>query len=138
MGPFADVMLETADHWRVESPSLSVTLRIGSRTRLGHFIRLVPQRLAAQPFWCTLIDPIARVALRGVRTRGSAGNGRREWYGATDVSAVVALEGSFDEIVLGELAPVDPPCRFGFSSTPITPSVTTVVTTIDAPQGALR
>ena len=29
------------------------------------------------------------------------------------------------------LAPVDPPCRFGFSSTPRRPSVTSVVTTIE-------
>lgn len=122
-----------SDEWRIESPSLSVTLRIGNRTGLGRVIRLVPARLAAHPVWCALIDPIARTALRGVRTRGSAGGGRREWYGATDMAAVVALAGSFDSVPLGELAPVDPPCRFGFSSTPITPSVTTVVTTIDAP-----
>ena len=32
---------------------------------------------------------------------------------------------------LGPLAPVDPPCRFGFSSTPRLPSVTSVMTTIE-------
>ena len=54
----------------------------------------------------------------GVRTRGTAGNGRREWYGATDARAVTALSGAFDGTDLGALADVDPPCRFGFSSTP--------------------
>jgi hypothetical protein len=76
------------------------------------------------------VDPVSRRVLRGVRTRGTALAGRREFYGATDLHAVTALEGSFDGRLLGELAPVDPPCRFGFSSTPRRPSVTTVVTTV--------
>jgi hypothetical protein len=69
--------------------------------------------------------------LRGVRTRGVARAGRREWYGATDVHAVVGLDGRFDGDELGGLRPVDPPCRFGFSSTPRRPAVTDVVTTVD-------
>ena len=96
----------------------------------GRLLRVVPARLAESPAWCTVTDPIARVALRGVRTRGTAGNGRREWYGATDVHAVVAAAGSFDGLELGGLAPVAPPPRFGFSSTPARPSVTAVVTTV--------
>jgi hypothetical protein len=56
--------------------------------------------------------------------------GRREYYGATDAHAVAAATGTFDGADLGRLAPVDPPCRFGFSSTPRRPSVTTVVTTL--------
>jgi hypothetical protein len=71
--------------------------------------------------------------LLGVRTRGTALAGRREYYGATDLHAVTALEGVFDGESLGTLAPVDPPCRFGFSSTPARPSVTTVVTTVVTP-----
>jgi hypothetical protein len=35
------------------------------------------------------------------------------------------------ERLAGRLAPVDPPCRFGFSSTPRRPSVTSVVTTVE-------
>jgi len=37
-----------------------------------------------------------------------------------------------DGVDLGELALVDPPCRFGFSSTPRSPSVTSVVTTVES------
>jgi hypothetical protein len=66
-----------------------------------------------------------------VHTRGSAKAGRREWYGATDLHGVTAASGTFDGADLGGLAPVDPPCRFGFSSTPREPGVTTVVTTIE-------
>ena len=69
--------------------------------------------------------------MRGVRTRGTARAGRREFYGATDLRAVTGLRRRPSTASpLGELAPVDPACRFGFSSTPRRPSVTDVVTTI--------
>lgn len=123
--------------WSVRSPSLALDLAVGRRTALGAALQAVPSRLAESPVWCTLTDPVARVALRGVRTRGVARAGRREWYGATDARVVTSLSGSFDGAGLGSLAPVDPPCRFGFSSTPRRPSVTTVVTTVEEadPQG---
>ncbi|GAB2867019.1 hypothetical protein [Nocardioides pacificus] len=117
--------------WQVRSPSLVLDLVLGHRTALGRLLRVVPRPLAASPLFCTLTDPIARVVLRGVRTRGTALAGRREWYGATDARAVTAISGAFDGEALGALAPVDPPCRFGFSSTPKRPAVTTVVTTVD-------
>ncbi|GAA3691866.1 hypothetical protein GCM10022399_04890 [Terrabacter ginsenosidimutans] len=119
--------------WHVESPSLSLDLTVGGRLPLGRVLRAVPVRVASSPAWATAVDTVARVALRGVRTRGTALAGRREYYGATDLHAVTALEGVFDGESLGTLAPVDPPCRFGFSSTPARPSVTTVVTTVVTP-----
>ncbi|HEY0642723.1 MAG TPA: hypothetical protein VGD39_04835 [Nocardioides sp.] len=122
---------DTADGWRIATPSLSLRLVVGGRTPLGAVLGLVPDRVATAPAWCTVVDPVARVVLRGVRTRGTAGGDRREWYGATSVSAVTAIEGEWRGAGLGALAPVDPPCRFGFSSTPKRPSVTSVVTTIE-------
>ena len=116
--------------WVVESPSLSLRLDVGDRMPVGHLLRLVPRGVAQSPVFATLADPVARVAMRGVRTRGMARAGRREFYGATDLRSVTALTGTLDGIPLGELAPVDPACRFGFSSTPRRPSVTDVVTTI--------
>lgn len=115
------------------STSLHLDLTLGGRTALGHLLRVVPARLGTAPAWCALTDPVARVVLRGVRTRGSAAGRRREWYGATDVHRVVRLDGALDGADLGDLAPVDPPCRFGFSSTPRTPSLTQVVTTVEVP-----
>ena len=117
--------------WQVTSRSLSLTLGVGERTLVGRMQSLVPERVATHPAWACAADPFSRVVLRGVRTRGAAGPGRREWYGATDVRAVTRMQGSFDGTDLGALAPVDPPCRFGFSSTPRRPSVTWVVTTVD-------
>ena len=116
--------------WVVSSPSLSLRLEVGDRMPLGSLLRLVPRPVARSPLFATVADPFARVALRGVRTRGAALQGRREYYGATDLRQVTGLAGRLDGIPLGELAPVDPPCRFGFSSTPRSPSVTDVVTTI--------
>ncbi len=122
---------DTSDGWQVSTPSLSLRLVIGGRTPLGAALRLVPDRVATAPAWCAVVDPIARVVLRGVRTRGTAGGERREWYGATSMVAVIAIAGSWRGTDLGALAPVDPPCRFGFSSTPKRPSVTSVVTTVE-------
>lgn len=129
---FDEVRIEpiALNGWVLSSPSLTVDLTVGRRTGLGRLLRLVPPTLAESPAWCTVTDPVARVVLRGVRTRGTAGNGRREWYGATDVQAVTAVQGSFDGADLGTLTPVTPAPRFGFSSTPKRPSVTAVVTTV--------
>jgi hypothetical protein len=125
------VSVEVADGaWEVGTPSLRLTLIVGRRTPLGRLLRAVPRRLAESPAWCALTDPVARVLLRGVRTRGTARGGRREWYGATDTRAITSIAGSFDGVPLGALAPVDPPCGFGFSSTPRRPSVTAVVSTV--------
>jgi len=117
--------------WEVRSESLALTLGVGGRTAAGTALRAVPRRLAESPAWCAVTDPVARVVLRGVRTRGTAGGGRREWYGATDARRVTALQGRFDGADLGALADLDPPARFGFTSTPRRPSVTTVVTTVE-------
>ena len=116
--------------WVVESASLSLRLEVGARMPVGHLLRLVPRSVAQSPAFATVADPVARVAMRGVRTRGMARAGRREYYGATDLRTVTSLTGALDGIPLGGLAPVDPACRFGFSSTPRRPSVTDVVTTI--------
>lgn len=120
-----------ADYGQVHSPSLFVHYEVGARSFLGRALRTVPGRVAESPAWCTLTDPVARVVLRGVRTRGTAGNDRREWYGATDTHRITSMSGTFDGTDLGRLADVAPPCRFGFSSVPRKPSVTEVVTTVE-------
>ncbi|WP_238993565.1 hypothetical protein [Nocardioides caldifontis] len=120
----------TGRTWCVRSPSLRLEVESGDRTPLGWLLRLVPRRVATSTAWSTLTDPVARLLLRGVRTKGSAGQGRREYYGATDAHRVTAAGGRLEGQELGSLAPVDPPCRFGFSSTPRRPQVTEVTTTV--------
>lgn len=126
--PLSCTAVESA--WSLRSDSLSLDLSMGARMPLGWLLRAVPRALGASPTWARVVDPVARVVLPGVRTVGTAREGRREFYGATDLRRVTSVSGRFDGQDLGGLAPIDPPCRFGFSSTPRTPSVTTVVTTV--------
>ena len=116
--------------WRVAAGPLGARVAFGRRTPIGCVLRAAPSGLATSRHLTALTDPVARVMLRGVRTRGSAGPGRAEHYGATDVHALVAAETTWDGAPLGDLRDVDPPVRFGFGSTPRRPSVTDVVTTI--------
>ncbi|WP_139979919.1 hypothetical protein [Nocardioides litoris] len=130
--PFA-VSVE-GGRWRVRGASLELDLTVGRTTLLGGLLRLVPRRVAEAPWWCALTDVVARVVLDGVRTRGDTGD-RTEWYGATGNRAVTAATGRWEGADLGELRPVSPPPRFGFSSTPERPSVTDVVTTVELDAG---
>ncbi|NYF98082.1 hypothetical protein [Janibacter cremeus] len=116
--------------WEVDAGPLRVGLDIGARTGVGRLLRLVPAPLARSRVFATVADPLARVVFPGVRTRGSAGNGRREYYGAQDQHAVEGLSGTWRGSALGALADVTPNPQFGFSSTPARPSVTRVTTTV--------
>lgn len=122
--------------WSFEGGPLSVRLGTGRRTLLGALLRPIPRAVSAAPVSTVLTDPIARIVLRGVRTRGTAGGGRREYYGAHDVRAITSLSGTWHGHDLGAVAPVEPPPDFGFSSTPRRPSVTDVTTTIDRPSAS--
>ncbi len=127
-----EVVLRTDGRRRhVTAPGLEVTLEVGGRTQLGRLLRLVPPRVATAPAWLVAVDPLARLLLRGVRTRGSAKDGRREFYGALDVHRVLAASGHWRGEPLGPLRRVEPPVTFGFGSTPAAPSVTTLVTTVE-------
>ncbi|ROS78881.1 hypothetical protein [Cellulomonas sp. PhB143] len=114
----------------VRAGPLEAEVRTGGRTALGRLLRLVPPALAASPTFARCTDPVARMVLRGVRTRGSAGSGRTESYGATDVHAVLQVSARWDGDDLGALRDVDPPVRFGFGSSPRRPTVTRLVTTV--------
>jgi len=114
----------------LDAGDLVADVAIGRRSALGRLLRLVPVRVATSPGWCTAIDPIARIVMDGVRTKGTAGNDRQEWYGATDQHLLARVEAALDGDDLGGLADVWPPVRFGFSSTPRTPSIVAVTTTI--------
>lgn len=120
----------------VDHARLVADVHIGHRTGLGRLLRAVPRRIATNTTWCTVIDPLART--RGVRTRGSAGNARREWYGATDMHALKSVTAQLDGSSLGPLADVWPPVRFGFGSAPRRPSIVDITTTVDAPASDTR
>ena len=115
--------------WSVGAESFEARFTVGARTSLGLLLRAVPPALARRTAWVRLLDPLAR--LRRTRTYGTAGNGRREWYGAQDLHRIVAVRATVDGADLGPLADVDPPVRFGFGSTPRAASLTIVTSTVE-------
>jgi hypothetical protein len=119
--------------WMVSTDELALTFDVGGRTKLGLLLLLTPRRLARARWWATLQDPIARMVMDGVRTRGTAGGGRREWYNAQDLHRIKSVSARLDGIELGDLRPVSPPVRFGFASTPQEPSLVRVLTSIKTP-----
>ena len=131
LGPVAAEL--AADRLTVAAPGLDVVVSIGGHASIDRLLRLVPGRLATAPWWLRAIDPIAARIVSGVHTAGSAGNGRREYYGVRRSRRIVAAAGSFAGRDLGGVAPLLPPVGFGFSSAPPAPQIVAVTTTIDLP-----
>ena len=116
LGPVA--VTDDGSAWCVTAPDLVIRLDVGRRRALGRLLGVVPRPISTAPSWAAVTDPVARVVLRGVRTRGTAGNGRREYYGATDLHAVNALEGTWRDGPSAGWRPCRPTRGFGFGSTP--------------------
>ncbi len=109
---------------------LHVDVAIGRRDPLGWMLRAVPRRVAVHARWLSFTDVVARHVLRGVRTIGETPGGR-ELYAATDRHRVTAIRGSWHGADLGALGDVEPPVRFGFSSTPRRPSIVAITTLVE-------
>ncbi|QJU52294.1 hypothetical protein SCB71_02565 [Herbiconiux sp. KACC 21604] len=114
----------------VDAGPLAVRFAVGRPTALGLLLRSVPARVATDPRWLAVIDPIAAVVMPGVHTAGTAGGDRREYYGVTAVRELGWAEAVLDGRDLGAFGPLDPPVGFGFGSAPPRPSAVDLVTTI--------
>ncbi len=114
----------------VEAGPLLINAGIGNRTPLGYALRAVPRPLAVHPGWLRSVNPLAGLLSPGARTSGTAGNGRRESYGVTDVHRISTARIAWEGRDAGALAPIRPAVTFGFSSVPAQPSVARVRTTI--------
>jgi hypothetical protein len=123
----------TANAFAVSAPDLSVRGSLGGAAPFDWLLRMVPAGLAASPAWLRLIDPVAARLVPGVHTAGSAGQGRREYYGVRRARLIESVDGEYRSATLGGVAALDPPVRFGFSSAPTTPQLVAVTTTIDLP-----
>ncbi|NQX12385.1 hypothetical protein HQQ80_12165 [Microbacteriaceae bacterium VKM Ac-2855] len=117
----------------VDAGELRIRMRIGGISPLGRLLRAVPRAFATHPLWLRAIDPLARVLQPGARTAGSAGNGRREYYGVTDARRIVGVSVRRGDDSLGGLTRLHPPVRFGFGSAPAAPHLVDVTTTILLP-----
>jgi hypothetical protein len=119
--------------WTVSAGPLDLRFRVGRRGWLGLLLRSVPAPLARLPAWIAAVDVPARLVLPGVRTRGSAGAARRQWYGARDLQPISDVTACLDGRDLGPLAGVNPPVRFGFGSMPRAPALVCVTTIVEVP-----
>ncbi|HMN99111.1 MAG TPA: hypothetical protein PKD59_06830 [Miltoncostaeaceae bacterium] len=122
--------------WHVAAGPLDLRFAVGGRPALGLLLRAVPPRLATRRWWIRASDAVARRTLPGVRTVGTAGNGRRELYAALDMRRISAAGLRWEGRDQGVLAPVAPPVGFGFGSTPETPSLIRIVTLVERPPEA--
>ncbi len=119
----------SADRLSFRGGRLRLDVTLGRRDALGWALHAVPRRVATSEAWVMFTDVIARVLLRGVRTRGSTAGGT-ELYAATDRHRVTGVSGEWNDSDIGEVRDVDPPVRFGFSSTTRQPSIVEVTTTV--------
>jgi hypothetical protein len=119
-----------AREWHVDAGPFDAVVTVGGRTALGAALSSLPRTVARSRAFATAADPVARAVLPGVRTRGTAGGGRREWYGALGQHRVVAARATWDSVPCGTLMATVPAVHFGFSSVPRRPTVTAVRTTI--------
>jgi hypothetical protein len=114
----------------VDAGPLAIRASLGGRTLLGAALRAVPRRLAVHPRWLNRVSPLAALAAPGARTFGTAGNGRLEYYGVSDLHHVTSAVVSWEGADAGALAPIRPAVTFGFSSVPPRPSLARVRTTV--------
>ena len=120
----------TADRFLVSAGPLRLSLSLGPRTLLGQLLEHVPPALAVHPRWLAAINPLAGLLVPGVSTAGSAGGGRREFYGVRSIRSLTSVSATWDGKDLGGLADIDPPVHFGFSSVPPKPQMVAVTTSI--------
>ena len=116
--------------WHVSAGPLTWNFTVGPRAPLGYALRAVPTPISRTLVFTRASDVVARRIMPGVRTVGTAGNDRLEWYSATDLHGLRASEATWDGVSLGTLTDMSPPPDFGFSSTPRQPSLTALTSTV--------
>nr|MCW2727978.1 hypothetical protein [Aeromicrobium sp.] len=120
------VSVTCGDEWSVHTRSLQVRFTPGGRLWVSPLLALVPGPVRRSSSWAKACNPFASRLMPGVRTYGSAGGGRTEWYAATRVRRLTCARATWEGDELGDLAPVTPPVRFGFASSPAQPTLTTL------------
>ncbi|ANW62819.1 hypothetical protein BCA37_03670 [Mycobacterium sp. djl-10] len=121
----------TVDRVVIDNARLQAEFSVGAPAPLDRLLRLVPGFLATAPWWLRAIDPVASRLVPGVHTAGTAGNGRREFYGVRRARLITSVSGRFETTPLRGLAELSPSVEFGFSSAPPLPQLVSVTTTID-------
>lgn len=116
--------------WTVNAGPLTWIFTVGPRDVLGYALRAVPTPLSRTLAFTRASDVVASRIMPGVRTVGTAGNDRLEWYSARDLHGLSTSDASWDGASLGTLTDMIPAPDFGFSSTPRQPSLTALTSTV--------
>jgi hypothetical protein len=119
----------TSRHTKVSAGPLTIELQAGRGVSLP----------AVRPAWFTrwIEGPIGRAAI-GVRTYGVSPTGVHEWYRALSWRPVTNGSAALDGRDLGELGPLDPPARFGFSEPPKRPAIVGIRPLLAAAPGIIE
>jgi hypothetical protein len=120
------VSIARGDEWSVHTRSLQLRFTPGKPLWVSSVLGLVPAVFRRSAWWARLCNPFAGRLMPGVKTYGSAGGGRTEWYAASHVRRLTCARATWEGEELGDLAPVTPPVRFGFASSPARPTLTTL------------
>ena len=123
---------QVGETWTVRADPISLSITPGRRDVIGGLLSLVPGPLRKARAWAALADYPASRILPGVRTRGIAPGGNRQWYCAQDHRPLSRGRAWLHADSLGAAQPIDPPVTFGFSSAPSAPAWVRVVTYVEA------
>ncbi len=129
----APVTVSRESVWRLTSTDLDVTFSPGRQLWVSPLLKAVPAPVRRSSTWARLCNPIASRLMPGVRTFGSAGSDRTEWYAARDVRRIDSASVRWRGEDLGALAPLTPAVRFGFASAPARPSLTALTSYVAGP-----
>ena len=125
-----------ASRWTVTAGPLTWHFSVGPRAPLGYLLQAVPRPVSTSLTFARLTDQVAHRVMPGVRTLGTAGNDRTEWYAAYDLHTITHSRATWDGRDLGPLTDMTPAPDFGFSSTPRRPSLTALTSTVRVPDAA--
>jgi len=120
------VSIARGAEWSVHTRSLQMRFSPGRQLWVSPVLALVPSFVRRSSRWARVCNPFAAKLMPGVQTFGSAGSGRTEWYAASHVRRLNCARATWEGDELGDLAPVTPPVRFGFASSPAQPTLTTL------------
>ena len=123
----------SSSRWEVSAGPLHWTFTVGRRMPLGWLLRCVPPLIGRTHTFARITDAVASRVMPGVRTLGTAGNERAEWYAARDLHQISTSTASWAGTDLGQLTDVDPPPDFGFSSTPRSPALASLTSVVRVP-----
>lgn len=120
------VSIAHGDEWSVHTRSLQLRFTPGRPLWVSRVLHLVPRAVRRTSSWAKICNPVAERLMPGVQTYGTAGGGRTEWYSASGVRRLSCARATWEGEELGVLAPVTPPVRFGFASSPSQPTLTSL------------